>query len=185
MHRMRSDRHAMRGDWDRQGERWRGMHRHGRGGRRGMFGSEELQLVLLKLIADQPRHGYDLIREIESLSGGAYAPSPGIVYPTLTLLQDLGHIEEEKSEGARRQFAITDSGRAQLTQEAERLTQLLARLSDLAATEKKTDAAPVRRAMQNLKTALLDRLAREDAGQDTPHDIAAILDEAARKIERL
>ena len=63
-------------------------------GRRRVFDSGELQLVLLKLIADQPRHGYELIRAIEELTGGAYVPSPGVIYPTLTLLQDMGRIEE-------------------------------------------------------------------------------------------
>ena len=77
------------------------------GGRRGrrskrMFESGELRLVLLKLIADEPRHGYDLIRAIEDLTGGEYAPSPGVVYPTLTLLQDMGLIEEASGEGARK-----------------------------------------------------------------------------------
>ena len=65
-----------------------------------MFESGELRLVLLKLIADEPRHGYDLIRAIEELTGGEYAPSPGVVYPTLTLLQDMGLIEEAAGEGA-------------------------------------------------------------------------------------
>ena len=73
-------------------EGWSGA-RSGRRARR-MFESGELRLVLLKLIADEPRHGYDLIRAIEDLTGGEYAPSPGIVYPTLTLLQDMGLIEE-------------------------------------------------------------------------------------------
>jgi hypothetical protein len=72
-----------------------------RGGRRSrrMFESGELRLVLLKLIADEPRHGYDLIRAIEDLTGGEYAPSPGVVYPTLTLLQDMGLIEEAPAKG--------------------------------------------------------------------------------------
>ena len=82
------------GDW---GE-W-GGGRHGRGGGRGrMFGSGELRLVLLKLIADEPRHGYDLIRAIEEMTHGDYAPSPGVVYPTLTMLQDMGLIEEQAAE---------------------------------------------------------------------------------------
>ena len=84
------------------------------GGRRRVFDSGELRLVLLKLISDQPRHGYDLIRAIEELTGGAYAPSPGVVYPTLTLLQDMGHIDEQKSEGARKAFAATAEGVAHL-----------------------------------------------------------------------
>ena len=58
------------------------------GGRRRMFDGGELRLVLLKLIQDEPRHGYDLIKEIEELTGGAYAPSPGVVYPTLSMLAD-------------------------------------------------------------------------------------------------
>src|SRR5690606_25340682 len=80
-----------------------GRHEHGRagmggrGGRRRLFDGGELRLVLLKLIGDQPRHGYDLIREIEDKTGGAYAPSPGVIYPTLTLLADMGLIEEEKA----------------------------------------------------------------------------------------
>ncbi len=93
--------------------------RHGtgeRGGRRRVFDSGELRLVLLKLIEEMPRHGYDLIREIEERTNGAYAPSPGVVYPTLTLLQDMDLVEEEKSEGARKRFAITQAGAAHLRQ---------------------------------------------------------------------
>jgi hypothetical protein len=89
----------------------------GRGGRRGggrrrVFESTELRLVLLALIGEQPRHGYDLIKAIEERSGGSYAPSPGVVYPTLTMLQDMGLIEEQAAEGAKRLFAITDAGQA-------------------------------------------------------------------------
>jgi hypothetical protein len=73
-----------------------------------MFESGELRLVLLKLIADQPRHGYDLMRAIEELSGGSYAPSPGVVYPTLTMLQDMGFIEEAEGSGSRKAFGAPD-----------------------------------------------------------------------------
>ena len=62
-----------------------------------MFEGGELRLVLLKLIADEPRHGYELIKAIEEMTGGEYAPSPGIVYPTLTMLEDMGLIAEAKS----------------------------------------------------------------------------------------
>src|SRR6478752_5873653 len=92
--------------------RWEVGGGEGRGRRRRMFDGEELRLVLLKLIADQPRHGYDLIRDIEERTGGAYAPSPGVIYPTLTMLDDMGLIEEQKSEGAKKLFAITNAGQA-------------------------------------------------------------------------
>jgi len=94
-----------------------GSGRRGRRSRR-MFESGELRLVLLKLIADEPRHGYDLIRAIEELTGGEYAPSPGVIYPTLTLLQDMGLIEEAKEKGPRKPFQVTDEGRKHLEENA-------------------------------------------------------------------
>src|SRR3954454_19148941 len=85
----------------------------GRGRRaRRMFEGGEVSLVLLKLIADEPRHGYDLIRAIEDLTGGKYAQSPGVVYPTLTQLQDMSRIEEPPGEGPRKPFQVTEEGRA-------------------------------------------------------------------------
>ena len=80
--------------------------------RRRMFDGGELKLVFLALIEIEPRHGYDLIREIETRSNGAYAPSPGIVYPTLALLEETGQIEARASEGAKKQFALTEAGKA-------------------------------------------------------------------------
>src|SRR3954470_14657743 len=108
-----------------------GRGRRGRRSRR-MFESGELRLVLLKLIADEPRHGYDLIRAIEELTGGEYAPSPGVIYPTLTLLQDMGLIEEAPVEGARKPFQVTEEGRAHLEEREEEVQALFERLSDLA-----------------------------------------------------
>lgn len=151
-----------------------------------MFDGSELRLVLLRLIADQPRHGYDLIREIEERTGGAYAPSPGVVYPTLTLLADMGLIEEQQSEGARKLFAATAAGQAELEAKAEEVAALMARIAHLGEHRERTRGGPpIRRAMGNLRTALGERLAADDGDADTMHAIAAILDEAAQKIERL
>ncbi len=158
---------------------------NGGGGRRRVFDAGELRLVLLKLIEDQPRHGYDLIREIEARTGGAYAPSPGVIYPTLTLLQDMGLIEETASEGAKKQFSITEAGKAELGTKADMVTTLMARLTEMGAERAKTDGAPIRRAMGNLRAVLQNRLTTDDVNGDTLHDVAAILDEAAQKIERL
>src|SRR5688500_16996010 len=91
----------------------------GRRGRNRMFEAGELRLVLLKLIADQPRHGYDLIRAIEEMTGGEYAPSPGVIYPTLTLLQDMGLIEEAQAEGPRKAFQATQEGRDHLVEKQD------------------------------------------------------------------
>lgn len=150
-----------------------------------MFDGSELRLILLKLIEESPRHGYDLIREIEERSGGAYVPSPGVVYPTLTMLDDMALIEEQKTEGSRRAFAIAEAGRAHLAERDEEVAALFARLADLGTERARTSGGPVRRAMRNLKTALQERLSGDDLDADTLHRVAAILDEAVQKIERL
>lgn len=155
------------------------------GGRRRIFDSSELRLVLLKLIEEQPRHGYDLIREIEERTGGAYAPSPGVIYPTLTLLDDMGLIVQATSEGAKKQFAITDVGAAELLAKADEVAVLFQRLAELGAMREKTDSATIRRAMGNLRAVLGNRLTADDVTNDTLHDVAALLDEVAQKIERL
>jgi DNA-binding PadR family transcriptional regulator len=177
--------YAVWGHMARGGGFGRGMRGGSDGGRRRVFDSGELRLVLLKLIEEAPRHGYDLIREIEERTGGAYAPSPGVIYPTLTLLGDMGLIEETKSEGAKKQFAITEAGTAELAAKADEVTALLNRLAEMGKQRAKTDGAPIRRAMGNLRAVLQNRLVNDDVTANTLHDVAAILDEAAQKIERL
>lgn len=154
-------------------------------GRRRVFDGSELRLVLLKLIEEQPRHGYDLIREIEERSGGAYAPSPGVIYPTLTMLEDMGLIEEQKAEGTKKQFAITVAGQAHLTEREEEVEALFARLAELGSERARTSGGPIRRAMGNLRAVLQERLGGSEVDADRLHEIAAIIDEAAQRIERL
>jgi DNA-binding PadR family transcriptional regulator len=160
------------------------------GGRRGrrtrrMFESGELRLVLLKLVADEPRHGYDLIRAIEELTGGEYAPSPGVVYPTLTLLQDMGFIEEAAGEGARKPFQITEEGRKHLDEREDEVEALFDRLRDLAPSERQNAGPAIGRAIKNLMTALSHRIGRDGLDEELLHEIAAILAAAAQRIERV
>jgi len=154
------------------------------GGRHRMFDNGELRLVLLHLIKEEPRHGYDLIRAIEALSRGAYAPSPGVVYPTLTMLKDMGLIGEPDTDNLRKLFSITPQGRAQLEENAEVVTALLQRLSAVAQIRERTDAVPVRRAMHNLKSVLFNKLSAR-ADRETVLQMVALIDEAAQKIERI
>ncbi|CAN7259556.1 PadR family transcriptional regulator [Phenylobacterium sp. LjRoot219] len=163
-----------------------GFGREGHGGRRRrMFDSTELRLVLLSLIAEQPRHGYDLIREVEARTGGAYAPSPGVVYPMTTLLLDMGLIEETGGETARKLFAITEAGRADLAAHEAEAQAAFAKLQMLAEVRGRTDAAPVARAMQNLKTAVHNRLSQEGVDKAIILEVAALIDQAASNVERL
>ena len=162
-----------------------GSHRRGPSGRGRMFGSGELRLVLLALVAETPRHGYELIKAIEELSGGNYAPSPGVVYPTLNLLTDEGLIAERAGDGARKSFAVTDAGRAELDQRVEEFEKIVARLKALAEERERHSAPPLKRAMGNLFMAVKGRMTGAESDRETMHQIAEILDEAARKIERI
>ncbi len=176
-------------DWDDEGPgpgpRGRGRH-GGRGGR--MFASGELRLLLLLLLDEQDRHGYELIKAIEELAAGAYAPSPGVVYPTLSLLVDEGMIAEVPGEGARKAFTMTEAGRAELAPRLEEAQAVVQRLGDFgkarSEAEGRSGSPPLRRAVANLMLALRQKVGR---GMDeaTAHQIADILDDAARRIERL
>ena len=169
------------GDGDRSGPR-------GGGGRRGprgrMFAGGELRLLLLKLIGDETRHGYELIKAIEELTGGNYAPSPGVVYPTLSLLLDEGMIEEKADASPRKAFAITAEGEVELSSRSEEGEALVARLIALNEEDDAHRAPPIGRAVGNLFAALRGR-AQSGFDSETVHQVAEILDEAARKIERL
>jgi DNA-binding PadR family transcriptional regulator len=160
-----------------------GESRRGRG--RRVFDASELQLVLLKLLSEQPRHGYDLIRAIEELTGGAYSPSPGVVYPTLTMLSEMGHIREDQSEGSRKTYAVTPDGQAFLDARKTEVAALMARLAEMASERARFDNAPVRRAMMNLRAVLMHRLGEETVKPETLHAVTAIIDDAAQRIERL
>ena len=173
------------GGWNRGWSGWDSDWGGGRGGRRRrQFDSGELRLLLLQLIAEKPRHGYDLIRAIEELSEGQYAPSPGVVYPTLTMLSDMGLIEEAPGEGSRKAYQVTDEGRAHLEEKADEVSDLRERLNVLG-ERRNAGGAPIKRAVGNLLSALWHRVTRDEVDEKTLHDIAAILDEAAQKIERL
>ncbi|MBV8156231.1 MAG: PadR family transcriptional regulator [Dyella sp.] len=131
---------------------WGGMGGRFRGGR--VFGHGDLKLILLALIAEQPRHGYDLIRTIEEMFDGAYAPSPGAVYPTLTLLEELGHASVQNDEG-KKLYSITEEGKAFLAENKDAVDAVMSRMEQTAKMFARA-AAPMalREAMHNLKRAL-------------------------------
>ena len=178
-------RHGGPGD-DFGGEgRHRGHGGFGGGRGRRMFAQGELRLLLLSLLTRESRHGYDLIKAVEELTGGAYAPSPGVVYPTLSLLVDEGLIAEAPGEGARKAFVATDAGRAEVEARAGDIAAIIARLQALADATSREASPPVMRAMANLKLALRGRVFAAGFDDSVAHAIADILDEAARRIERL
>lgn len=172
------------GEGEREGpEGFAGPGRRGRRGR--MFGTGELRLALLALIAESPRHGYELIKEIEEMTGGAYAPSPGAVYPTLQLLEDEGAIEEAEAEGAKKPFAATDQGRKELDDRKVEVEALMRRLGRHAERTTTVRSHDVFRAMGNLGSVLKNRARAGKLDERTINEIVDMIDEMAKRIERL
>ena len=150
-----------------------------------MFAHGDLRLVILNFIAERPRHGYDLIRAIEDAVAGAYSPSPGTIYPTLTLLGELGYIAAvEAAEGARKLYAITGEGRAFLAANRAALAALLVRMAE-AGRSRSGPPPQIIRALENLKLAVRLRLAGQPVAAGNIDAIAAAIDAAATAVERL
>jgi len=174
-------RHAMRRGFGAAREEMRRARReHRRGGR--LFEQGDLRWAALALIAEAPRHGYDIIKEIEERSGGAYAPSPGVVYPTLTLLEDMGYATVS-ADGGRKLYAITADGTKVLEAHKAEVDSLFALMAETKARQSRP-APELHRAWENLRAALNLRVARAPMSAEQVLAVTAALDEAAKTIER-
>jgi DNA-binding PadR family transcriptional regulator len=194
-----------------------GRHRRGRfggfgfGGRRGGFGGEggedlmrarrmlaqgDLRLVALALIAEAPRHGYEIIKLLEEKTADWYSPSPGIVYPTLTYLEEAGYVTVA-AEGSKRLYTITDEGRAYLDQNRDFVDAVLERLGKIGSKiarvrrrfgrdddeEDERGGLPplVRAARENLREIAGERLASD---ADAEAKLVEILARAAQEMKK-
>lgn len=166
-------------------ERSRAVAGGGHSRRSKLFDSAQFQLLLLSLIDHKERHGYELMREIEERTRGIYTPSPGIVYPTLTLLVEMGMIEETDTGGNRKSFRITGEGRKLLEERAKQVTMLHGRLDAISDKAGRADSAPARRAMTNLRQVLMDRLSKPGTTDAHMLEAARMIDEVAGNIERM
>ncbi len=178
-------------------------HRHGfRGGREGggrgfgrgfggefgrgdgpgrMFGAGDLRYVILQLLEDRPSHGYELIKAIGERMGGSYAPSPGVVYPMLTMLEEMGHATVT-TEGTRKQYAITDEGRKALAENKAMVDAIFARMDRSRTEQAASPTGQIERAMMNFRMAL--RMKSGPLTTEQIHAITDIIDAAAKQIER-
>jgi DNA-binding PadR family transcriptional regulator len=188
----------------------RGRHRRhgfGFGGRHGFGGGDmvragrmlatgDLRLIALALIAEQPRHGYELIKVLEEKTAGWYSPSPGIVYPTLTFLEEAGYVTAQ-AEGAKKLYTITDEGRAYLDQNRDFVDAVLERLAKIGskitrirhrlgrdenAEDEQRGLPPlVRAALENLRDVAGERLANN---ADAEVKVVEILARAALEMKK-
>jgi DNA-binding PadR family transcriptional regulator len=93
-----------------------------------MLASGDLRLIILALLSEKPRHGYEIIKSVEEHSSGIYTPSPGMVYPALTYLEEMGHAVSE-SDGAKKLYRITDAGTAYLSENRASVEETLDQLA--------------------------------------------------------
>ncbi|MBV9995569.1 MAG: PadR family transcriptional regulator [Caulobacteraceae bacterium] len=154
--------------------------------RRGerVFDQGDLRFVILKLIAESPRHGYEIIKAIEEKVGGAYSPSPGVIYPTLTLLEELGYVTVESADGGKKLYRITEAGEAALEEKKAVIDAIFRRMDDIQACFE-GPSPRIARAMQNLVASVRLRMR---AGPLDPKQLDALtdaIDEAARKVEKV
>jgi DNA-binding PadR family transcriptional regulator len=172
--------------WFGGGGRHGGFGRHGwRGGGGRVFDQGDLRYVILRLIAEKPRHGYELIKEIEEKLGGSYSPSPGVIYPTLTMLEELGYATVTASEGGKKLYAITEEGNAVLAANQAVVDAIFARIAQVGAAHGGGPAPQILRAAQNLRMALRLRLSHGPLSEAQNRAIVAALDAAAVEVERV
>lgn len=187
-HRLRGKLRGDHGDGISGGGEHHGRPHGGRSGSGRVFGHGGLRFVLLQLIAHKPSHGYELIKAIEERLGGRYSPSPGIVYPTLTLLEEMNYVSVDTTEGGgRKRYTITEEGKEFLAGNRATTDEMMARMDGgVDGAGPRAGRPPqVIRAIENLKLAMRMRLAREPLTEQQAHEFAAVLDSAAQQLERI
>jgi DNA-binding PadR family transcriptional regulator len=147
-----------------------------------MFDQGHLKFVILRLLSEKPRHGYEIIKEIEDRFGGMYSPSPGTVYPTLTLLEDLGYARARPEEGGKKIYEITDEGRAYLAENQTTIDDIFSRIAEFAQNIFGEPMMEVHRAMKNVGRAVYASKSSARSAEQIKK-IKEILDRAAGEID--
>jgi DNA-binding PadR family transcriptional regulator len=182
MHRhWRDQRHAARKDYARGRFGQEPRHWSGRGSAR-VFDHGDLRLVITALLEEKPRYGYEIIKALEERVGEGYSPSPGVVYPTLTLLEEVGHATVGEAHSGRKLYTLTEEGKAYLQANRATVDAIFARIAELAP---RRGAPPqVRRAVENLFAAVRIRLRSRAVTEEQIRAIADAIDAAAKAVEQ-
>ena len=158
--------------------------RRGPGGGR-MFEQGDLKLVILRLLEEKPRHGYDIIKEIEERFGGTYAPSPGTVYPTLTMLEDMGYAKGTVEEGGKKIYAITDEGRKHLAEHSQTVDSIFERMARFVEGFFDAPMNDIHDGVRRVGRAVYSTATRNVRDAEKLRQVREILDRATREIEEL
>jgi DNA-binding PadR family transcriptional regulator len=161
------------------------MGRHGRGfggDRERLFDSGELRLVILALVAEKPSHGYEIIKAVEERLSGGYAPSPGVVYPTLTLLEEEGYATVSTSEGSKKLYTVTEQGMEYLKTHQATISAIFGRMEQAGKIFGRGRSPQIMRALMNLKFALKMRANQGNLSTEQTNRIVEAIDSVAKVI---
>ncbi|HEU4990564.1 MAG TPA: PadR family transcriptional regulator [Gemmatimonadaceae bacterium] len=148
-----------------------------------MFEQGDLKYVILQLIDEKPRHGYDIIKALEEKSQGAYSPSPGTVYPTLTMLEEMGYIRSTAEDGGKKVYEITPEGKQYLQENSSTVESIFERISDAVEPFFSSSMGEVRGAMRHLARSALGTAMKHADNKDVLARIAQVLERAATEID--
>jgi len=155
-----------------------------RGPRDRLFDAGQLRFIVLQLIAVKPSHGYDIIKALEERFGGVYSPSPGVIYPTLSLLEDQGFVKVAVT-GAKKLYTITSEGNEVLNENRGFIDAINARLNSMADRKGRGHYPELREALHDLKHVVLFRLQSGPMSSKLAHQIEAIIRRGAEEIKNL
>ena len=156
---------------------------HGRAAR--FFEQGDLKYVILRLLDEKPRHGYDIIKELETRVGGAYAPSPGTVYPTLTMLEDLGYARAVPEEGGKKIYEITDEGRKHLAEHSSTVDDIFQRIARFVEGFTDTPMTELNQSFQRLAKATYRTATSHIRDKETIEKIRDVIRRAAEEVEAI
>lgn len=158
-------------------------HRHG-GGRERMFDAGDLKLVILKLLSEQPSYGYQLMKTMEERLAGGYMPSAGVIYPTLTMLEEEG-LASSSVENNKKVYSVTTEGLEYLQQNKRRVEALFQRLEEAGRGFERGRSPEIMKAFHHLRTAVVARVSRESTTTEQIGKIAEAINAAAKAIDEL
>ena len=154
------------------------------GGRGRMFDSGDLKLVVLKLLAEQPSYGYQLIKTMEERLAGGYTPSAGAIYPTLTMLEEEG-LATATTENGKKVYSLTAEGQKYLEENKRRVHELFSRLEEAGKHFERGRSPELMKAFMNLRGAVMAKMSRGNATNEQVRKIAEAIDAAAKAIDEL
>jgi DNA-binding PadR family transcriptional regulator len=162
-----------------------GRFGHGHGGRERLFDGGELKLVILKLLSEQPSYGYQLMKTMEERLSGGYSPSAGVIYPTLTMLEEEGLAEAAVSENNKKVYSLTDEGRKYLEANKERVGEVFERMEAVGERFERRRSPELMKAFGNLRHAVMGRMWGRNLSPELVKKIAEAVNAAAKAIEEM